>query len=431
MKAIDHVPLAEVLLDLGGEKIAIGRIAWRSSERRSYFEYSEAALDRNLNLSPFKLALKPGAQAAPHSPFEGLHGLFNDSLPDGWGRKLLDRRLQRLGYDFLTLAPIDRLSFVGMSGMGALRYRPVGVLEDIADRSIDLDWLAHQAELVQEEAPDADVDKLQAAQGGSGGVRPKIVVGLDPKTGLMVRDDTTGLPRGYEPWIVKFRSEGDPREIGPEEYAYSLMAREAGIDMPETTLLPGSSGASYFGVKRFDRSEAGAVHVHTLSGLLHADHRVPEVDYAHLLKATRILTRDQRHVDRMFGRMVFNVLAHNRDDHSKNHAFQLDASGAWSPTPAYDLTFSRGPGGEHNMAIAGEGRSPTRRHIAEEGQAAGLSPAKTAAIYDRVRHAVDRWPVYAEQAGLSENRMAELDFVLNDRGRPPQDAPGTASTSPP
>lgn len=417
MKQIDHVLSVDVDLDLQGEVLSLGRLAWRTSERRSYFEYSQAALDRKLPLSPFSLPLKSGAQAAPNVPFEGLHGLFNDSLPDGWGRKLLDRRLQRMGYDFTTMAPIDRLTFVGTSGMGALRYRPVGLLEEIEDDSIDLDWMAAQAELVEEEAPNADVDKLQAVQGGSGGVRPKIVVGLDPRTNLIIRDGNKGLPDGYQPWLIKFRSEHDPKEIGPEEYAYSLMAKAAGIEMPQTKLLKGSSGNSYFAVQRFDRSEKGSVHIHTLSGLLHADHRAPEVDYGGLLKATRLLTKDERHVERMFARMVFNVLARNRDDHAKNHAFQMDASGIWTPTPAYDLTFSRGPGGEHNMAIDGEGRNPGRKHIMAEAQRAGITSARGEAVFEEVKAAVTNWPSFAEDAGMSEPRTSELDFILNGRGR--------------
>jgi serine/threonine-protein kinase HipA len=420
MKQADHVLALDVQLELEGETLQLGRLAWRASERRAYFEFSRVALDRGLELSPFRLPLRPGVQAGPHAPFEGLHGLFNDSLPDGWGRKLLDRRLQRLGYDYTTLAPLDRLSFVGATGMGALRYKPTGLLEEIAGDEIDLDWLAAQAELVQADAPDADVDRLLAAQGGSGGVRPKIVVGLNPQTGLTVRDKNAGLPDGYESWLVKFRSESDPREIGPEEYAYSLMARAAGVEIPETRLLKGSSGNSYFAVKRFDRSKAGSFHVHTLSGLLDADHRAPEVDYRTLLKVTRLLARDERHVERMFGRMVFNVLARNRDDHSKNHAFLLRADGTWVPSPAYDLTFSLGPGGEHNMAVAGEGRTPGQRQIIEEARAASIAEARAKRIYDEVRAAVDGWPGFAEQSGLSERRTAELDYILNARGSAPQ-----------
>lgn len=412
MNQLNHVTRIDVSLDLGAESLPVGRIAWRGQERRSYFEYDETVLDRKLPLSPFNLPLKPGAQAAPNVPFEGLHGLFNDSLPDGWGRTLLDRRVQKMGHDYTTLSPMDRLSFVGTSGMGGLRFAPVGDLGDIAGDNVNLDWLAEQAELVQLESPDADVDRLQAAQGGSGGVRPKVVIGLDPATGLSVLDRNTGLPAGFEPWIVKFRSNGDPGEMGNEEYAYSLMARAAGVDMPPTRLIRGSSGTSYFAVQRFDRTAEGPLHMHTLSGLLHADHRTPEVDYAMLLKATRLLTRDERHVERMVRRMMFNVLARNRDDHAKNHAFLMAGDGTWFPSPAYDLTFSPGPGGEHNMAVAGEGRNPGWKHLQIEATAAGLTPVRTAQIFEEVKAAVAGWQSFAAQAGLSDERTAELARFL-------------------
>lgn len=421
MKQIDHVGAIDVAIQLDGELIQVGKLAWRTRERRSYFEYAPEAIERRLLLSPFNLKLEGGVQAAPNAPFEGLHGIFNDSLPDGWGRKLLDRRLQRMGYDFTTLSPLDRLSYVGTTGMGALRYTPAGALKEVADKTIDLDWLAEQAELVDGEMDAADIDRLQAAQGGSGGVRPKIVVGYDKTNGRLIQDRNEGLSAGYEAWLVKFRADSDPREIGAEEYAYSLMAGAAGVDMAETALLKGASGVGYFAARRFDRGPKGPIHIHTLSGLLHADHRAPQVDYSMLLKATRLLTRDQRHVERMFRRMAFNVLARNRDDHSKNHAFQMDAAGTWSPTPAYDLTFSIGPGGEHNMAIAGEGRTPGRGHVLEEARTAGIKVSAATEIIDEVREAVDAWPRFAEEAGLSQRRTAELDFVLNDRGVPPKD----------
>ncbi len=277
---------------------------------------------------------------------------------------------------------------------------------------LDLDWLAEQAELVEMDSPAADIERLQAAQGGSGGARPKVVVGFNPTSGLSVADRAGGPPEGYEPWIVKFRSDQDPREIGAEEYAYSLMARAAGIEMPPTRLLKGDSGASYFAVRRFDRTPEGPLHMHTLSGLLHADHRAPAVDYATLLKATRLLTRDERHVETMVRRMMLNVLARNRDDHSKNHAFLMDREGHWAPSPAYDLTFSSGPGGEHNMAVAGEGRNPGRSHLMIEARAAGLTAARAEQIFDAVKVAIEGWQDFAEEAGLSEERTAELAAFL-------------------
>ncbi|ESQ93955.1 type II toxin-antitoxin system HipA family toxin [Asticcacaulis benevestitus] len=415
LKNVDHVTRLDVSLDLAGRTQAVGTLAWSTAERRSYFEYAAEFIETRLSLSPIAMRLERGAVAAPHVPFEGLHGLFNDSLPDGWGRKLLDRHLQRLGYDHQSLSPLDRLSFVGTSGMGALRYKPTGDL-DVPDKAaLELDWLASQAELAQRDATEADIDRLLAEQGGSAGVRPKIVVGLDVQTGLLFPDRNTGLPEGYAPYIVKFKADSDSEEIGAEEYAYSLMAQAAGVDMPKTLLLSGKSGARYFAVERFDRTAEGSRHIHTLSGLLHADHRIPSVDYGSLLKATRIVTRDERHVKQMFRRMVFNVLARNRDDHAKNHGFAMDADGIWSATPAYDITFSSGPGGEHNLTIAGEGRNPNNAHIMAEAKASGVRVADAAEAYDCVKAALDLWPKFAEAAGLSGRRTRELDAVLNSR----------------
>jgi serine/threonine-protein kinase HipA len=421
VKDSQHVSRLEVSLDLGDEIRPVGILAWRVSERRSYFEYAPAFLDTPLPLSPFALNVAAGAAAAPHIPFEGLHGLFNDSLPDGWGRKLLDRRLQRLGYDHQALGPLDRLAYVGQSGMGALIYRPEGSLAPERGE-IDLDWLADQADLVQKEAPEADIDRLQANQGGSGGVRPKIVAGFDPATGLLLPDANAGRDPAYVPHIIKFKADSDPGEIGPEEYAYSLMARAAGVDMPFTRLLRGARGVGYFAAERFDRSPNGRRHIHTLSGLLHADHRIPSVDYGTLLKVTRHLTRDERHVKQMFRRMVFNVLARNRDDHAKNHAFLMDREGNWHPTPAYDITFSNGPGGEHNLTIAGEGRNPGHKHIMAEAKASSVKQSDAEEAYGVVRASVERWPEFAAEAGLSGRRTSELDFILNARGSVPTGA---------
>ncbi|ADU11734.1 HipA domain protein [Asticcacaulis excentricus CB 48] len=417
---VKNIEWVEVSLDFNRKPRLIGHLAWKRSERRSYFEFAGDFLSNSLPLSPFKLAASPGAVAAGHAPFEGLHGLFNDSLPDEWGRKLLDRRLQRLGYDHQTLSPLDRLCYVGDRGMGALIYKPQGQLDALEETTLDLDWLADQADLVQQEAPEADIDRLQANQGGSGGVRPKVVVGFNPETGLLVTDNGAGADPAYIPHIVKFKADADPDEIGPEEYAYSLMARAAGVIMPETRLIRGHRGLGYFAAERFDRNLSGRHHVLTLSGLLDADHRVPSVTYGDLLKVTRLLTRDERDVNQMFRRMAFNVLAHNRDDHAKNHAFRMDPDGSWHPTPAYDITYSSGPGGEHNLTIAGEGRSPGLGHLFDEAKASSIKRLNAEEAVEAVRAAIAQWPEFAAQAGLSDRRTAELDHVLNGRGAPHQ-----------
>jgi serine/threonine-protein kinase HipA len=411
-----HIEKLAVQLDFYGRSLDVGTLAWSKDERRAYFEYHRDFLDAPLPLAPFKLAPVGGVIAAPYAPFDGLHGLFNDSLPDGWGRLLLDRRLQKHNVDHRLLTPLDRLAFIGRRGMGALRYVPDKVFGKHTDREIDLDWAAAQADRIQAEVDETNVDRLQDIQGGSAGARPKIMVGLKPNTGRIVADAGEDLPDGFERWMVKFRSNADPKEIGAEEYAYSVMAREAGLDMPAARLMRGAKD-SYFAVRRFDRTPDGSAHIQTVSGLLEADHKAPQIDYETLLKVTRLLTRDERHVRQMFRRMAFNVLARNRDDHSKNHAFLLASDGNWHPTPAYDLTLSEGPGGEHSLAVNGEGRRPTHKDMQAVGKGASIPDGEIQEILDHVHTAIDRWPDFAASAGLSQKRADAIDHVLNGRGK--------------
>ncbi|MGH6728243.1 MAG: type II toxin-antitoxin system HipA family toxin [Pseudolabrys sp.] len=410
-----------VSFDLEGAVMPIGNLAWSAKDRRAYFEFDRSFIDRNLPISPFKLPLKSGLVEAPPTPFGGLHGLFNDSLPDGWGRWLLDRQLRKHNYNKDELTPVDRLTYVGARGMGALHYQPENLFRDPeTGDEINLDWLAIQAERFQDEFDEADIDVLYDMQGASGGARPKIMIGFKPSNGRMVADVGKPLPQDFEHWIIKFRSKtNDPAEIGAEEYAYSLMAKAAGVYMPETKLLMTPKG-KYFAVRRFDRTSKGNLHIQTASGLLEADHNVPQIDYDTLLKMTRVLTRDDEGVRQVFRRMTFNVLARNRDDHSKNHAFEMPADGIWKPTPAYDLTLSAGPGGQHSLAIAGEGKNPQHSHILKEAAEASVSKGDADAMYEQVLQAVNKWPDHAERATLSDRRMAEIDYLLNHRGQPPK-----------
>jgi len=421
MSGYDKYPNVEkvsVSLSLQGSAIPLGILAWSRKENRAYFEYDRDFIGRGLPVSPFRLPLKPGATPASATPFGGLHGLFNDSLPDGWGRWLLDRRLQKENYNKGDLTALDRLTFVGKRGMAALNYEPEKIFRAAeSGEEVNLDWVSSQAEKFQEEFNEADVDRLYEMQGSSGGARPKIVIGRNPDTGRMMADVGKPLPNGFEPWIVKFKSSAhDHAEIGPEEYAYSLMAKACGIEMPETALLKAQKG-KYFAVRRFDRTPAGRVHMQTASGLLEVDHSVPQIDYDVLLKAVRMLTRDMGHVQQVFRRMVFNVLARNRDDHSKNHAFEMGLEGSWRPTPAYDLTLSAGPNGEHSLAVSGEGRDPGYKQISEVAVRASIAKGEAEAIFQEAKAAVDNWPTYAERAELLEKRMAEIDYLLNRRGR--------------
>lgn len=398
-------------LDLEGAVRRLGTLAWSTAERRAYFEYAPEFLAAPLLVSPFHLMAEPGVRPAPRDPFDGLHGLFNDSLPDGWGRLLLDRRLRKAGIDHHMLTPLDRLSAVGQGGMGALAYRPELAEEGRGDG--DLDWFVEQVEMIQGNMDTADIDALQGAQGGSAGARPKIMIGFDRGRDSFVIDYGQALAPGEERWIVKSRSAEDPPGIGAEEQAYALMARAAGLRMAETHLFHTRKGNRLFATKRFDRMPGGRLHMHTASGLLNASHREASVNYAMLHKLTFLMTRDSGEVLEMFRRMVFNVYARNRDDHAKNHAFLMGADGLWRLSPAYDLTFSAGPGGEHSADVAGEGRAPGTAHMLKVAEAASISPRIAKTAIDEVRAVIARWRDFADEAGLAAARRSELDRLLN------------------
>lgn len=407
------VKAMRVILDLEGCKRDLGTLAWSSDERRAYFEYAAEFMASPLPVSPFHLAVKVGLLPAQNTPFDGLHGLFNDSLPDGWGRLLLDRRLQRAGIDYHKLTPLDRLSAVGTSGMGALAFVPE--MPDDSESAGDLDWFVEQVELVQQQRDTAELDALHGAQGGSAGARPKIMIGLNPQENTFVLDYGHRLAEGFERWMVKSRGPDDPKEICIEEHAYALMARAAGLQVAETRVLRTGKGKSLFATRRFDRTGQGRLHMHTASGLLYADHRQASLDYTALHKLTRMLTRDSAEMLRMFAHMTFNVYAKNRDDHAKNHAFLMGMDGRWALSPAYDLTFSSGPGGQHSAAVAGEGSDPGRQHLLAVARSASIADHDAMAMIERVRSAVDRWPEFADEAGLSKMRSRELDSILNGR----------------
>jgi serine/threonine-protein kinase HipA len=405
------------------EPLTVGRLAWR--DRVIYFEYDSAFLATKLELSPFRLPLAAGVFEGPETVFDRLHGLFNDSLPDGWGRLLMERKLTRAGIPPGQLTPLDRLAWVGRHGMGALAYHPEHPERADAKGAIDLDRLAEQSRLVLEDNPKAALDELLKAGGSPHGARPKALVGIPAGNNSLIHgvDD---IPDHYEHWIVKFRAASDPIDAGAVEKAYADMASEAGVDMPPTRLFPANRGPGYFGIKRFDRVGNRRVHMPTISGLLNLDHTLPSLGYSGLLKAARVLTRQQADVDRIFARMVFNVLAHNRDDHTKNHSLLMSEDGQWSASPAYDVTFASGPGGEHALDVGGEGRDPGPGHIRAVAEDAGVSERKAASVIDRVKAAVDRWPAFASSNGVSKKTAAAIDRTLNGVRTRPRKPRGSA-----
>lgn len=393
-KPVQHI---KVGLDFGGGPVLVGHLALR--DRQIYFEYEADFIRRGLDLSPFRLPLKPGVQTFPSELFEGLPGVFNDSLPDGWGRLLFYRAMRKRGVLPQTLSPLDRLAQVGKSGMGALIYEP-RCPEAVEKTRVDLDRLAKQSHDVLEGGAEDVLDELLARNGSSAGARPKVLIGFDRKTGQITHGSQV-LPKGYEPWIVKFANSQDGPDAGAVEFVYSEMARRAGLLISPTHLFPAKRGAGYFAIKRFDQNQTNRLHMHTPCGLLHSDHRIPALDYQDLLELTLHLTRDVRESEKMFKYAVFNVLAHNRDDHSKNFSFLMDETGTWKVSPAYDLTFSYGPGGEQSTMVMGEGKSPSIDHLRALGRHAGISDTKFNEILGRTSDLIGWWSGLAKTHGVS------------------------------
>ncbi len=301
-------------------------------DRRCVFEYHGEWLKSGFSLSPFYLPLQTGLATARAAPFNGLFGVFNDSLPDGWGKLLMDRWLKNSGIDPNGISMLDRLALVGSRGMGALQYFPDHSPGDVMQQ-YPLDYYAKEVAKILQNEDSGALDVLLKTAGSSAGARPKVLVNLDGRD-----------------WLVKFSALYDPPGIGQVEYEHSLKARRCGVEMPETRLFHGK----YFGVRRFDREGNKRFHVHSAAGLLYASHLLPSLDYAGLMKATLALTRDMEEAEKMFRLMVFNVIIGNRDDHARNFSFIYNA-GNWKLAPAYDLLPSEGLGGQHTTTVNGKG----------------------------------------------------------------------------
>jgi len=404
----DNIQEIEVWFTTGPDKsLSVGTLAIQ--ERRLYFEYSHDWLHQNLELSPFILPLKTGLIEHKKREFSPLFGLFDDSLPDGWGLLLMGHYFRNLGRDPLSFTPLDRLLYLGRCTMGALTYHPPTRRSNADDTILNLHELASLSQQIYA-GDEVEVLPLLLRAGGSpGGARPKVLVGYNSHDRTIITGEDI-LPSGYCPWIIKFSELEDTRDAGPVEYAYSLMAGAAGIIMPETRLFITDEGDSFFGAKRFDRGpDNRRYHVHTFGNLIQSNFRIPSCDYGDLLKVTSILTRNRTNLLAACRLMLFNVLTHNRDDHVKNFSFILDdTTKQWSLSPAYDLTFSYGPGGEHSTTIAGERRAPAYSDFVKLGKQYDISKKELKNMIAEITDATERWPEFADNAGVSKTRTNEI-----------------------
>jgi serine/threonine-protein kinase HipA len=400
--AYSPTELLTVYLDARNQRRKVGRLAFK--DRQVLFEYDASFIASGIEISPIKLPLRPSVSIADTTIFDGLFGVFNDSLPDGWGRLLLDRTVETYGIHRGQLNPLDRLAYVGQNGMGALSYQPELGLQYTDEAPLALDKLAEESAAVMAGENEEVFEELLRLNGSSSGARPKIVAQVSADKKRIIHGQQQ-LQAGFAHWIIKFPSSQDVRDVGAIEYAYSLMAKDAGVEMSETHLFC-TKRNKYFGTKRFDREIDARVHMHSLGGLIHADHRSPSLDYDMVLRVTLALTRNIQDAEKAYALACFNVLAHNRDDHVKNFSFLLNARNEWIFAPAYDLVFSYGPGGEQSMLVMGEGRNPSTAQLQALGKQHGIKNAPE--ILAKVKEAVANWRRYAELADASRKSTKEI-----------------------
>lgn len=405
MRLAPGTPLSLALaFDPAMPPMPAGRVAMDGG--LAQLEWSRDVVAAKLPVAALYYPPEPGLQAARGRAFEGLQGFLADSLPEGWGRRLMRRRLEKLGVDLAILSPLDQLALVGRHGRGALVYEPATTpAEDVA--TLDLDALAAEAAAILAGEEGRLADTLADLAGGSGGARPKVHVGFNAEGKVSVGEGE--LPEGFIPWLVKFRAPNDPDDIGPIEEAYADMAEAAGLVMSEHRLIPARQGPGYFATRRFDRTDGGGrLHMVSLAGAVEAPSEPGIVSYDTFLRATQAITRRKPDVDAAFRRMVFNILASNRDDHTRQHAYLMDAGGDWRLAPAYDLTYAPGPGGEHYLDVEGEGRNPTHAHVLRLGARHSLDAKSVAAVVEEVRAAVARWSAFSDAAGVTKASAKEI-----------------------
>ena len=328
------------------------------------FEYDSEWLSNGFSISPLHIPLKPGLFSAQWRPFNGNFGIFEDSLPGGYGEYLLLKVLHKIGIEYQSLSPVQKLSLVGSSGMGALCYIPETKFP-IKTPELTLDQLQSLALDILSEQTDNGSDILFHKSGNSGGVRPK----------CLYRDHS-----GH--WLVKFRHTFDPADIALKEYHCNELAMAAGIEVPEFLLFEGK----YFGTKRFDIDDKGnRLHMATASGLLNETLSPPKMDYHSLLQLTGFLTQSPSAVEQQFRRMVFNHYIGNFDDHARNFSF-ICQDGIWRLAPAYDLTPDHTLG-EHATTVNFKGL-PTDEDFIIVGMNTKMTRQRCIQIIEEVKSAV-------------------------------------------
>jgi serine/threonine-protein kinase HipA len=400
----------------------------------SVFEYDPAFIQKGLDISPIHMSLDDTRRgdrrfsfpALNKETFFGLPGLLADALPDKFGNNIIDAWLARRGRDSAGFNPIERLCYAGKRSMGALEFSPSIIEKYDTSVPVEISELVALTQTImrerktlavtlgdlEQEKSDAIMDILRVGT-SAGGARPKAVIAMDKEGNVL--SGQAKAPKGYDYWILKFDGVTDlelgaPRGYGRIEYAYHLMARAAGITMAESRLLEENNRA-HFMTQRFDRVDGKKIHMQSLCGIAHYDfNQAGAYSYEQVFAVMRKLRLSKADAAEQYRRMVFNIIARNLDDHTKNIAFLMDADGKWNLSPAYDVIYSHNPAGkwtsQHQLSVNGKRDKFTHDDLIAVGESISLT--KSAQIIDEVVEAVRRWPEFAKQAEVPAKTVNEI-----------------------
>lgn len=412
----------------------VGAVSWLNDRGYAVFEYDPAFLSAGLDLSPLHMGLTAARQgdgifsfpALNRETYNGLPGLLADALPDKFGNAIIDAWLARNGRDSDDFSPVERLCYTGSRGMGALEFRPSVIRGLNSAVPVEVAELARLAQKITEkrlaldatlgeegkENNEAIMDILRVGT-SAGGARPKAVIAMNDNGHVI--SGQAEAPAGYDHWILKFDGVsdlelGEPKSYGRIEYAYYLMAKNAGIEMTECRLLE-EHGRAHFLTRRFDRQNGKKIHMQSLCGLAHYDFNLAGgYGYEQAFAVMRKLRLSKAEAIQQYRRMLFNVMARNQDDHTKNIAFLMGKDGKWRLSPAFDVTYSHNPAGkwtnQHQMSINGKRDHFTLTDLIEVGES--ISLPRPGEIVKEVTEAVRNWPVFAKKGGLNTERISEV-----------------------
>ncbi|MBC7759617.1 MAG: type II toxin-antitoxin system HipA family toxin [Phormidesmis sp. FL-bin-119] len=422
-----------------------GAVAWDPATGYAVFEYDPKFKQSGFDLAPLKMPVSDNRNQfsfpelrkdrnSEYDTFKGLPGLLADALPDKYGNQLINLWLAQQGRPQDSMNPVEMLCFIGSRGMGALEFEPAVLKETKRTFPIEIENLVATAQkmLDQREAFATNLDKdeeqavLEILKIGTsaGGARPKAVIAWNEKTGE-VKSGQTKVPMGFEHWLIKLDGVSDiqlgsSHGYGRVEMAYYNMAKACGIDMMPSRLLE-ENGRAHFMTKRFDREANGTKHhVQTFCALKHFDYNlVSSFSYEQLFQCMRELKLTYAEAEQMFRRMVFNVVARNCDDHTKNFSFLLKKGGRWELSPAYDLCHAYRPGSEwvsqHALSINGKRKAITKADLMVIGES--IRCKKASDIVDEINRTVNQWKGFADEVGVEGDLRDVIGKTLVDLGK--------------